>query len=139
MKKFDSVYLLKKYRQVLGISQSELARKTGFSEAAIAKIENAIRSGKNETWEKIFNYLLPMMPTYIDYDTLCSTIKRKQINVEQKVHVYYIHIKDAITFFDVSFDLKHDKYENKYEYIEISAREALKLFRYQQESLEIDD
>ena len=143
---------LKEQREKLNLTQRELATKIGLSPFAIQQIEQGVRVGSDETWERINSCLIELYKKEID-DTPeeiinygCKdffTILKNHIKKFGKDYTCYLVYKIGDNYFtrysfyeeDLLFN-PETKIDEDEDFIEATLENALKLFENQNKIIE---
>jgi transcriptional regulator with XRE-family HTH domain len=135
---------LKTMRLKKGLTQKELAEKTGLTIFTIQNIEQGSRKGSPATWEKILNFFERGESPKISYDSeeLIEEIKEdiEEFGEDYECYVFYKEKDGKLIFTNYDFDVEEDQVQpeellpNEY-LLKTNLGDALKLFEKQNEIL----
>lgn len=101
---------LKTMRLKKGLTQKELAEKTGLSIFTIANIEQGQRKGSELTWEKLLNFFENDSNVSYDSDDLIEEIKAdiEEFGEDEECYIFYKETKYGLFFTNYDFDVEED-------------------------------
>lgn len=129
---------LKKMRLQKGLTQQELANKTGLTKFTIENIEQGRRKGSELTWEKLLNFFENDSNVSYDSDDLIKEIKAdiEEFGEDEECFIFYKETKYGLFFTNYDFDveeepIKEDELEAREYLLKTTLGDALKLFERQ--------
>ncbi len=103
---------LKKMRLKKGLTQKELAEKTGLTIFTIQNIEQGSRKGSSATWEKILNFFERGESPKISYDSeeLIEELKEdiREFGEDYPCWIFYKEVDGRLVFTNYDFDVEED-------------------------------
>lgn len=135
---------LKNMRLKKGLTQKELAEKTGLTVFTIQNIEQGSRKGSPATWEKIYNFFERGESPKISYDSeeLIEELKEDILEFGEncECHIFYKEVDGRLVFTNYDFDVEEDQIQPEEllpdeHLLKTTLGDALKLFEKQNEIL----
>lgn len=141
-RKMEKSKWLKTMRLKKGLTQKELAEKTGLSIFTIANIEQGQRKGSEITWEKLLNFFENDSNVSYDSDDLIEEIKAdiEEFGEDEECYIFYKETKYGLFFTNYDFDVEEDPIKKDEllpdeHLLKTTLGDALKLFEKQNKIL----
>lgn len=135
---------LKFTRKKTGLSQQELADKTGLSKSTIESLEQGKRTGSITTWEKLMNFFDSGLGAKISRDSeeLIEELKEdiEEFGEDDTCYVFYKETDNSLIFTNYDFaeeedPIKKEELEDDEYLLKTTLGDALKLFEKQNDIL----